>query len=159
MQRTTQNWADITTAPNGKELQARLNDAIIIQRKFFKVRRLGYKTRLEIFPEILNKNRSYINDINFEKQIFDIQKVYKAIAKWQFIRQLSKTGQFSLYKQVYYIDYKRAKTYVVIKLNIEYLKWEVADTNGNIIKTIKIKNFELDNILNLTICQRTKKKE
>ena len=132
---------------------------MIIQREFFKVRRLGYKTRLEIFPEILNKNRSYINDINFEKQIFDIQKVYQAIAKWQFIRQLSKTGQVSLYKQVYYIDYKRAKKYGVIKLNIEYLKWEVADTNGNIIKTIKIKNFELDHILNLTISQRTKKKE
>lgn len=159
MQRTTQNWADIKNAPNGETLQSQLNDAIIIQRKFFKVRRLGGKTRLEVFPQILNNERTYINDINFEKQIFDIQKVYQAIAKWQFIRQLSKTGQFSLYKQVYYIDYKKAKTYVVIKLNAEHLNWEISDTNGKIIKTIKIKNFDLDNILNLTICQRTKKKE
>lgn len=158
MQRTTQNWASIDKAINGVILQQQLDIAIINQRAFFKVRRLRGKTRMEVFPQINSNIRKYTNEIEYEQQIFSLQKVFQALAKWQFVRILSKSGQFSLYKQVYYLDYKRAKTYVMIKFNIKNIEWDITDTNGNHLKSIKIKNFDLENILNLTICQKTKKK-
>lgn len=157
MQQTTKNWADITKAANGAALQHQLDEALINQRAYYKVRRLAGKTRLQAFPQIINNPRLYLNDLEFELELFDTTKVYQAIAKWQFVRQLSKSGQFSLYNQIYYVDYKRAKTYVIIKLNIDNLEWTIVDTNGNNLRSIKAKNFDLENILNLTICQRTKK--
>ena len=132
-----------------------LDNAIVNQRTYFKVRRLGRKTRLEVFPQIFSNPRIFFNNTKYEKHIFDIQKVYQALAKWQFIRLINKTGQFSLYRQVYYLDYKLAKSYIIIRLNLEKLKWDITDTNGKRLKSIKLKNFELDNILNLRICQRT----
>jgi hypothetical protein len=155
MQQTTKNWADIKNCFDSIELQKQLDNAIVNQRTYFKVRRLGRKTRLEVFPQIISNPRIFFNNTKYEKHIFDIQKVYQALAKWQFIRLINKTGQFSLYRQVYYLDYKLAKSYIIIRLNLEKLKWDITDTNGKRLKSIKLKNFELDNILNLRICQRT----
>lgn len=158
MQRTTQNWANIDKALDGIMLQQQIDIAIDNQRAFFKVRRLGGRTRMEVFPQINSNSRKYTNQLKYEKQIFNLQRVFQALAKWQFTRILSKSGQFSLYKQVYYLDYKRAKTYVIIKLNIKNIEWDISDTNGKLLKSIKIKNFDFESILNLTICQRTKTK-
>lgn len=155
MQQTTKNWADIKNCSDKVNLQKQLDAAIENQRNCFKVSRLGRKTRLEVFPQINNNPIIFINTEEYEKQIFDIKKVYQAIAKWQFVRQVSKTGQFSLYGQNYYLDYKRAKCYIIIQLDIDTLKWNITDSNATFLKSIKMKNLDRENILNLTICQRT----
>jgi len=151
MQQTTKNWADIKNCINSNQLQEYLNDVIQIQRAYYKVRRLGNQTRLERYPNIMNNPRRY----NCLK--FNVQKVYQELAQWQFVRQTSKTGQFSLYRQVYYIGTPYAKQYVVIKFNPVTLNWDVCDANGITIKSIAAKNMDATNIQNLSICQRTRK--
>lgn len=150
MQRTTKNWADIKNCKNIEQLKEQLSAAISIQREHFKVSRLGNKTRLESFPELLSNTRKY------SKDDFDVHRAYQRLAQWQFVRQVSKTGQFSLYGQVYYIGTKLAKQYVAIKFNVDAIRWEVSDSNGNSIKNILVKNMTTSHMQNLTIGQRTK---
>lgn len=149
MQQTTKNWADIKNCTDTEQLQQHLNKAIEIQRMHYKVRRLGNQTRLERYPEILTNQRRYQDDQ------FDLQKVYNELAKWQFIRQVSSNGQFSLYRQVYYIGTKYAKQYTITKFNPKTKAWDICDTNGTAIKSIPAKRIDQSNIQNLSICQRT----
>lgn len=151
MQQTTKNWADIQNCVNTHQLQEYLNEVIEIQRAHYKVRRLGNKTRVECYPNIMNNPRKY-NRVEFDTQI-----VYQELAQWQFVRQTSKTGQFSLYGQIYYIGKQYAKQFVVIKFNPNTLNWDICDANAIAIRSITAKNIDTASIQNLSICQRTTK--
>lgn len=151
MQQTTKNWADIKNCMNAHQLQEYLNEVIEIQRAHYKVRRLGNRTRLECYPNIMNNPRKY------NRVEFDAQLVYQELAQWQFVRQTSNTGQFSLYGHIYYIGKQYAKQFVVIKFNPNTLNWDICDASGIAIKSIAAKNIDTANIQNLSICQRTTK--
>jgi len=133
MQQTTKNWADIKNCTDAEQLQEYLDNAIEMQRMYYKVRRLGNQTRLQYYP------------------------VYRELAKWQFTRLVSNSGEFSIYCQVYYIGVKYAKQYTIIKFNAATQSWDVCDTHGMTIKNIPAKNMDASNVWNLSICQRTKK--
>lgn len=152
MQQTTKNWADIKNCVDTEQLQEYLNQVIELQRTHYKVRRLNYQTRIERYPGILTNPRKY------DSEYFDTQKVYEELAKWQFVRRASKIGQFSLYGQVYYLGKSLAKQYLVIKFNPNNLSWDISDANGVSIRSISAKNMDTNNIQNLSICQRTRKK-
>jgi hypothetical protein len=147
MQQTTKNWADIKNCIHQEQLQAYLNKVICTQRADYKVRRLGNKTRLECYPEIMTNQRKY------DENKFDIQKTYEQLAQWQFVRQTSKSGQFSLYGQVYYLGINFAKQYISIKFDAQTKQWNVCDANGIPIRNITAKNMEYNHIWNLSICQ------
>jgi hypothetical protein len=151
MQQTTKNWADISNCADAEQLQQYLDNAIEMQRVYYKVRRLGNQTRLQRYPEILTNQRKY------DKDQFDIQKVYRELAKWQFIRLVSKSGELSVYSQVCYIGAKYAKQYTIIRFNPATQSWDICDTNGMAIKSIPAKNMDASNVWNLSVCQRTKK--
>ena len=149
MQRTTKNWAVIKTCKTKKQLQEQLKTALQIQREFYKVTRLGGKTRLETYPEILNNLRKY------SAELFDVQKVYLELSKWLFVRRISSHGQFSIYGQVYYLGIRYAKQNVSIKFNNKSISWEISNSKGELVNTISAKNFSEIDIKKLTINQRT----
>jgi len=60
--------------------------------------------------------------------------------------------------QVYYLGKKFAKQIVNVHFNAEKISWIVKDDKAEIIKEIKAKNFTKQNLLNLSICQRTSNK-
>lgn len=150
MQQTTKNWADIKNCLDSEQLQKQLDQAIEFQRSTYKVRRLNNLTRMERYPTILDNSRTY------DESKFDDQLIYQHLAKWQFVRQIGKSGQFSLYGQVYYLGKSFAKQFVVIALDSETKEWKVSDSNGILLKNISAKNMDKVNLWNLTICQRTK---
>jgi len=151
MQRTTKNWAVINKCSDIQQLTEQLNQVLIRQRARYKVRRFYNKTRLEQFPEVLNNLRKY------NQKNFDAKRAHKRLSEWQFARQVSKNGTFSLYSQVYYLGTIYAKQHVSIKFNTDNVQWEVSDSVGNHIKSIEAKNMDATHIWNLTVGQRTKK--
>lgn len=152
MQRTTKNWAEVNNCPNMEQLIERLKQACIIQRDFYKVSRLGNKTRTEVFPQLYDNKRKY------KPKSFDVQKAYKRLEKWTFTRRTSAVGTFTLYSQVYYSGKAYAKQYISIKFNAQTRQWQIFDTKGAFIKAVKAKSMTEYHIQNLAVSQRTKKK-
>ena len=150
MQRTTKNWAQVKDCKDINHARSQLKTACDIQRSRLKVKRLKNKTRMEVFPQINRNPRVYKADS------FCLQKAYKQLEKWSFQRRVSKNGQFSLYSQVYYLSVDYARQYVSIQFLAQTVEWQVYDSTGEKIKTIKAKNFTKQDVLKLEINQRTK---
>lgn len=152
MQRTTKNWAHIESAKNVEDLATRLKHICLIQRQKFKVRRLGYITRLEAFPELVKNQRIY------DSKQFDIHKAYKRLAAWTFVRKVSSAGQLRLYHVIYNINKPYYRQYVSIKFDPQNRSWNIFDEQGNHIKTCQAHNLQPIHIQNLTVGQRTLEK-
>lgn len=150
MQRTTKNWAQVDQCQNIQQLSQQLKQVCSIQREKFKVSRLKGKTRAEYYPEL------YQNPRRYKAEQFDPQKAYDRLAKWTFARKTSKIGQFSLYGNVYYLGSKHTKQYVSVKFDPENIQWKVKDAQGTLIKSFEAKNFDKENLWNLTVSKRTK---
>jgi len=149
MQDTTSRWAEIDTCQNLEELQSRLNQEVIIQRTAYKVTRLGNKTRLEVFHELEISKRI------FRVQDFDPERVYAFLAKKTYPRKVSSDGQITHFCRKIQISTKYKAQYITIKFNAVECSWQVFDNKLNLIKTSKAEYLSPDNIMNMTVFQRT----
>ncbi|HEY9886409.1 MAG TPA: hypothetical protein V6C96_04020 [Vampirovibrionales bacterium] len=149
MQQTTKNWSNLEDCQDFEDLQQRLSYVLEVQRSKYRVSRLGRKTRMEVFPEISTNPRSYSSDL------FDPQLAYEQLSKWTFVRKVSKHGQFSMFKGIYYLGTEYKRQYVSVQLCPKTINWKVFDANGKYIKAYSAQNLTAENIWNLTIYQKT----
>lgn len=148
MQGTSSRWAEIEKIFNLTDLQIRLDKEAILQREHLPVKRLEKKSRLEAFPELETSRRIY------QAEDFDINKSYTFLAKKIYTRKVSSAGTISHYGQVFSIGTKYKAQFMQLKFEIITCSWLIFDTQTNI-KSIPAKHLNRDNILNLTVCQRT----
>ena len=66
---------------------------------------------------------------------FDSQKAYQRLEKWTFVRQTSSIGQFSLYRQAYYLGKAYAKQYIAVKFLSKTVEWQIFDAQGLLINS------------------------
>lgn len=149
MQQTTKNWAVIDQAKHIVDLEQRLQQAIIIQREKFTVRRLQNQTRLQAYPNLRNKSRPYQADF------FDPSKAYCRLAGCSFVRKVSIQGQISLYGQLYMIPKKYKATFVHVKFDPEQIQWIFFDQHNKFIVSKDALNLKAEHIRNLSVGQRT----
>lgn len=149
MQRTTKNWAVVEQASNINDLKVRLKKIAIIQREKFKVSRLKNRTRLEVYPELLNNQR------NYDEQIFNPDKAYQRLEDCSFVRKVSSNGQISLYSRQYYVPKQYRNTSVHIRFESKKLCWNIYNENSKWICDIIPSNLKPENIRNLSVGQRT----
>src|SRR3954463_13270955 len=94
MQSTTSRWAEVEQCSDCTELQTKLDKAATIQREQYQVRRLGAKSRKEVYPELWHNSRAYSG-----KEAFDISSVYTYLSQVSFARKTNKKGAFTFYAQ------------------------------------------------------------
>jgi len=153
MQQTTKNWGEIGQATDIKNLQERLDNIGYLQRECYKVSRLGYQTRRQVFPQLWqNMNTYYLND-------FDAQKAFRHLADYSFARIVSQNGSISLYGNTYSIHKSMINSTVSVQFDAKYKVWRVLDKTGTLIKELKAHNFTKEHLWNLTLCQRTSSKK
>lgn len=152
MQRTTKSWAHVESAKDVNDLEIRLKKICLIQRQKFKVCRLGNMTRIEAFPDLTKNLRKY------DSEQFDIQKAYKRLAAWTFVRKVSRAGQLRIYHRIYQVGKPYYSQYVSLKFDPATVCWNIYDTQGNHIKDCDAHNLTLNHIQNLTVGQRTLEK-
>lgn len=145
-QGTTSRWAELGACEDVQMLQLRLNEACLFQREVYKVRRLGYVTRCQLFKDISNKTRP------FEQAIFHEKRAYIYLASIPLPRMVSPKGTVSIYGQVYSIGVQYKKQVVTLKYSPDDTAWLVLEQSGKICKTIPDTKFTRDNLFNLT-CQ------
>ena len=147
-QGTSSRWAELEKIANLAELQTRLDKEATIQREKFPVKRLQQKTRLESFPELETSRRIYnTND-------FDPNKAYTFLAKKTYTRKVSSVGTISHYGQVFSVGARYKAQYVQIKFDVSTKSWLIFDNEAQI-KSVLANHLSKENILNLTVCQRT----
>ena len=149
IQQTSANWIEIDKIVDIKHLKKALSIVSNRHLNTYKVRRLENRTRADVFPNI------HKNDRKYKAVVFNPTLAYQRLEKWIFSRKTSSIGQFSIYGQVYYLGKNYPKQIVTLKFDSENIQWIVKDDKGNFIKNIPAKNFTKENLLNLSICQRT----
>lgn len=149
MQRTTKDWARIYQAKDINDLEQRLRPILVIQREKFKVSRMQYRTRLDVYPELKNNSRFY------KPEQFNPDKAYERLANWTLVRKVSKNGQFSLYGQTFYLSKEFRGTYINIKFEPKQMAWFIFDKSNMLISEFQAKSLKAENIKNLSVGQRT----
>ncbi len=150
-QGTTAKWSDYKKCTNYEQLQLALNEVCIIQRDKYPLDRHDFKTRKDLFPGL------YLNTNQFQPGNFSMEKVLNTLAVHTYIRKVSKSNQFTFYGIQPSIPKGYAHQDIAIKLNVQSNSWQILSREGVEIKQIPNNFITYDNIINLSIRQRTSK--
>lgn len=148
MQATSARWIELDKIKDVTHLQTRLDQEAFLQREKLPVKRLGKRTRIEVFPELETSRRVYHPDD------FNEQRVYNFLSKKIYTRKVSATGTISHYGQVFSVGAKFKGQYVQLKFDEQAIEWVIYD-NQKEIKRRKANHLTKEAILNLSVCQRT----
>lgn len=125
------SWSNPKAQENKEALQKRLNQESLFQREQYRIPAKGYKTRIEIYPELKTNSRKY----NPDK--FDMKLVYKYLSKFVWKRTVKQNGMLKLFSNTLYAGEKNYRKPVFITFDPVEIKWLIKDTNGILIYTSK----------------------
>jgi len=140
-------WAEVDNCPNVETLQARLDETADFQRNYYRVRKIGNTPRTELFKDLLQIKRPFI------ESAFDETKAYEFLAQSVYIRKVSSGGTISIHSKHFQAGFKHRQQFVIVKFDPTTTAWNVLDMNQTIIKTIPDERFSKENLFNLTVCQ------
>jgi hypothetical protein len=147
MQATTSRWAEVEQCYDCSELQTRLNRAAQVQREHYQVKRLGAKSRKELYPELWSTSRAYSNDV------FDVSRIGYYLSQTTFKRKVNKKGVFNFYAQRVYVGYSHLSKVLCLRYDAEKEYFALTDESNAAIGYIQADNFSRENILNFNVCQ------
>jgi hypothetical protein len=119
MQEVSSRWAEIHKASHLLDLQTRLDHAACFQREQFGVSRLGFKTRLAVFPQLETTRRVY------RAEGFDPQRVYTFLATKVYVRSVSEQGQIDHFGERTSLGRVHRGQSVSLRLGVDGLSWQV----------------------------------
>lgn len=147
MQGTSSRWAEIDKAIDTKDLQDRLDVIILDCLEKYPVKRLGYVTRLSVFPDLYQIPRP------FDESLFDIASAYELLASKSLQRKVGYNGTIALYGKTFQAHAKFKRQFVYVKFCTDKIAWNVFEENGTLIKSIPDERFDKKSIILLTACQ------
>jgi hypothetical protein len=148
MQATTSRWAEAEQCSDCTELQTKLDRAATVQREQYQVRRLGAKSRKEVYPELWNNSRAYGG-----KGAFDSSRVCTYLSQISFIRKTNKKGVFDFYAQRVYAGSKHANQTLCLRYDMDRKCFRLTDQTNAIIGYVQADNFSQQHICSLNVCQ------
>ena len=146
-QGTSQRWAEVKQCQNLQQMQLRLDEACRFQRDQYRVRRLGYASRKNVFPLLYHQDRP------LEQAHFDITRAHQHLAQVVYPRKVSSSGTISLYGRPFQVGWAHKHKVVLLKFDPQQIAWLCMDRDQNIINTFVDLRFNADNLFNLTIFQ------
>ncbi len=152
MQGVTVRWAEPQQCASLEILQQHLDAAAILQRNHYRVRRLGNRSRLEVYPGLLAGGRPY------EEGAFDLERVLRFLAQGQWVRKVNKVGQIDFFNQRWSLGRRYRRQHVCLHLDLEDRCWVVRDEDGREIKRLSASFLSAENIWGLSLSQRTMNK-
>lgn len=142
MQHTTAKWAEIARTCLAKELQARLNTALRVQREEYPVTRLQNQTRLMAFPGVQIMSRPYATED------FNIQRAYDFLGHKLYTRKVSVSGQITHFGELYGVGVSLRHQWVQLRLTSDGSNWEVL-SDYKVVKLLPAFNLTAECIQNL----------
>lgn len=145
LQGTSKRWSEVLQAQTLDEAQLKLDQAILIQREQYPVSRFRGKTRLQMFPELNEKVKTWTPDE------FEPQRVYDFLATKQYVRKVSAAGQVTHFGHKHTVGAQSKNQSVCLKLNPFMLQWEVYAANGQFLKSLEAQYLAPSRIKNMTV--------
>jgi hypothetical protein len=146
-QGTSARWAEVEKCQSVTHLQQQLDQACAFQRDSYRVRRIGNKSRKEVFAQLYVKKRP------FEQAHFDINKAYQHLAKVVYPRKISANGVFVLYGKRFQAGLPYKGQVVFVTFDSEKIAWTCLDKHKGFIKSFPDERFSENNLFNLTFYQ------
>lgn len=146
-QGTTARWADPAQCQDYLDLQEKLNQAVLDQRENYPTRTCKNKTRAERFPELFAKRKQ------FHVEDFDLNRVFKFLAKGAWQRKVSREGATDMFGKTYQVGHRHKHKLTTVTFDIEHHSWCFSDERGNLLNTRKADNLSEINIRDLSFGQ------
>jgi hypothetical protein len=148
MQATSSRWAEIEQCNSCTELQSRLDKAARVQTEQYPLRRMGNKNRKELYPALYNNSRTWSSNA------FDLGRVQQYLSsKVTFVRKVSKGGTINFYAQSVYLGIRYKNSYAYLHYDAPLNHFRVEDESRTLIGWFTADNFNMENVLNLAVCQ------
>jgi len=122
-------WSSPHQYDNIENYQTRINATSSFQREDFRIRKLGDKTRKELYPQLWTNPRKY------RATKFCIKKVHDNLSQRVWQRVVGTAGSFKFWKMQFYIGKQFANQKVTITFDPIKLQWMVRTTKGQLLKT------------------------
>lgn len=148
-QHTASRWAEVYKCQSIEQMERQLDEAILLQRDYFQVSRIGYATRRKVYKGL------YYNPRTFRAAQFDHRRAYQMLAKATYPRRISANGVIALYDKNFSVGFKFRGQITLVKFSSKEVAWICRNQKGDILKTIKDDRFSKESLFNLLICQRT----
>lgn len=129
LQGICKRWSSPKLYESIESYQQRINQTNRIQREVFRIRKLGDKTRKELYPELWQNPRTY------EPKNFSLQKVYDTLADKVWSRQTTKSGTLNFWSQAIYIGKDFVYHPVTITVDPIEKLWLIRASDGRLLKT------------------------
>jgi hypothetical protein len=147
MQATTAAWAEVQSCADCGQLQKRLHAAARLQREKYGVRRLGGKSRRQVYAALWNNPRTYHRDH------FALRRVYQYLSEVCFKRKVNKKGCFTFYAQNVYVGPAHREKTVSITFDICKKHFVVSDEHRGAFACFAADNFNASAIQTLNVCR------
>ena len=152
MQATTARWVEVKTCRTYGQLQQKLEQAARLQREHYRPRRLGGKSRRQVYGALWQNTRCY------QATSFDVKSVYRYLSKVTFRRKVNKSGFLTFYAQWVYVGTAYKTQTVTIQLNNRKKHFHLCDETGLPLAWFTADNFSAKHIRSLSVCQNRKVK-
>jgi hypothetical protein len=143
MQGVSASWSQAKDAQNLDHLRTNLEQACIFQREKYPTRILKNRTRLEVYPNLLENSRK------FDPEKFDFGQVAAFLESFCFHRRVSQVGQVNIANRRIQAGRKYARQNVYVKYNAQEHLWEILDEQNKLIRT-QPALFSSDSIQNVS---------
>jgi hypothetical protein len=133
------------------QLQNRLDKAATLQTENYPLRRMGNKSRKELYPALYTNSRTFSSN----NAAFDLCRVQQYLSREVvFVRKVSKKGAINFYAQSVYVGSRYQNRYVCVRYNAELNHFSVEEQESRTaISWFTADNFNQDNIIKLAVCQ------
>lgn len=148
MQATTSRWTEAEQCYSCSELQVKLDRAAVIQREQYPLRRVGQKSRKELYPELWTNSRTYN-----PQTAFDSNRLHTYLSQLSFVRKVNKKGVFNFYAQRVYVGCSHNNKTLCIRYDMDSHRFRLMDQTNTTIGYIQADNFSQEHILGLNVCQ------
>lgn len=146
-QGTASRWAEVYQCQSLEQMQQNLDEACVLQRDHFPVKRIGKASRKAVFNDLYTIARP------FEQAVFDEQKAFRYLAQAVYPRKVSTGGTVAIYSKPFQVGAQHKGKTIFVKFDPNNIAWLFLDQLGNLLKMIPDPRFCRDNIFNLTVCQ------
>lgn len=146
-QATAGNWAEVYVCANVANMQAKLDDVVLLQREYYPVRKLQGATRNQVFPALNRTQRP------FDPSTFDAQKAQQYLQQVVYPRKVSANGVISLYQKTFSVGLPHRAKIVFVTFDPQNIAWMVLDQYQSLLKSIPDDRFSQQKLFLLNVCQ------
>ncbi|MFK7972592.1 MAG: integrase core domain-containing protein [Bacteroidia bacterium] len=129
-QRTLRDWAEPSRWHTPKQLQGAIDHAIEMYNQHYQVRRLGDRTRAQVYPKLLIHTGN-----RYQKRKANFSLVLESLAKRTWKRKVASSGQVYIFNHRFMVGKSFAKQYLSIQIDPKNNQWKCFDQNSKLVKT------------------------